>query len=504
MQARTCIRGLQPYKLRASVKNLDLSVHTQPHYIENPNSLLNYPEKKRVLDLFCGSGSVSKRLKELGYDVISLDINHRCHPTILCNILRWKYRQQFPPGYFEVVVASPPCEQYSQARTTKPREFEYSDRVVKKVLEIVRYFQPTNWWLENPRFGELRHRSFMRNIPYCDVDYCQFSDWGYKKPTRIWGSSQIGKLSSQICDPRVCPNVVEGSNGRFVHKSWLGGNNIRWSPKQKARFPGRLVDYLLQLGEFTPKRVENPRERNIDEKKRYSAECKDSTGNLLSTLEIRPYWLWGKHFYGTNSIRYRGEELQLVMLISAFLPDGSEQEVKVLIDTGAQANLIRKGLISEGCLKEASQRLNLRTANGQKLEGGERNVEVVLGFRQVVNGEMLPQLSWHNAVFFEADIRVDAILSFPWLVSHGIGVFPHLKALSLLEPEFTLLLGISKSSKGRTLRQKRWQPNWSGDYRYREGRNRRKRWVQTRQVMVEPWDNQEEAITRAIRAMCEQ
>ena len=67
------------------------------------------------------------------------------------------------------------------------------------------------------------------------------------------------------------------------------------------------------------------------------------------------------------------------MLISAFLPDGSEQEVKVLIDTGAQANLIRKGLISEGCLKEASQRLNLRTANGQKLEGGERNVEVCFG-----------------------------------------------------------------------------------------------------------------------------
>ena len=31
----------------------------------------------------------------------------------------------------------------------------------------------------------------MKDIPFIDVDYCMFSDWGYQKPTRIWGSPAI-------------------------------------------------------------------------------------------------------------------------------------------------------------------------------------------------------------------------------------------------------------------------------------------------------------------------
>ena len=99
-------------------------------------------ERKKALDLFCGSGSVAKRLLELGYDVISLDINPRFKPTRVSDIFRWNYRKQFQPGYFELVTASPPCEQYSQARTTKGRDYDYADQCVRKVLEIVQYFHP--------------------------------------------------------------------------------------------------------------------------------------------------------------------------------------------------------------------------------------------------------------------------------------------------------------------------------------------------------------------------
>ena len=56
----------------------------------------------------------------------------------------------------------------------------------------------------------------------------------------------------------------------------------------------------------------------------------------------------------------------------------------------------------------------------------------------------MPELLWENATFAEADIRVDAILSFPWLVRTKIGVFPHLRALALAEPEMTLLMGLPK------------------------------------------------------------
>jgi hypothetical protein len=29
----------------------------------------------------------------------------------------------------------------------------------------------------------------MFNLPYTDVDYCRYSEWGYKKRTRIWTNS---------------------------------------------------------------------------------------------------------------------------------------------------------------------------------------------------------------------------------------------------------------------------------------------------------------------------
>jgi hypothetical protein len=87
---------------------------------------------KKALDLFSGSGSVAKRLTELGYEVVTLDINPRCRPTIVVDILRWQYRKKFHPGYFDLVVASPPCEMYSQARTTSPRDFDRPDKIVKK------------------------------------------------------------------------------------------------------------------------------------------------------------------------------------------------------------------------------------------------------------------------------------------------------------------------------------------------------------------------------------
>ncbi len=55
------------------------------------------------------------------------------------------------------------------------------DGTTLKTLEILQYFQPEIWWIENPRGGMLKDRSFMKGIPYIDVDYCQFADWGNQK-----------------------------------------------------------------------------------------------------------------------------------------------------------------------------------------------------------------------------------------------------------------------------------------------------------------------------------
>ncbi len=61
------------------------------------------------------------------------------------------------------------------------RDLQHADGIALKTLEILQYFQPEILWIENPRGGMLKDRSFMKDIPYIDVDYCQFADWGYQK-----------------------------------------------------------------------------------------------------------------------------------------------------------------------------------------------------------------------------------------------------------------------------------------------------------------------------------
>ena len=58
-----------------------------------------------VLELFSGTGSVGKVCKQLGWDVISLDIDNRAN--IVCDILDWDYKI-YPKDYFGMIWASPP------------------------------------------------------------------------------------------------------------------------------------------------------------------------------------------------------------------------------------------------------------------------------------------------------------------------------------------------------------------------------------------------------------
>ena len=48
---------------------------------------------------------------------------------------------------------------------------------------------------------------------------------------------------------------------------------------------------------------------------------------------------------------------------------GFEQQLKVLVDTGAEANLVCKGLLSDTLMRNAREPLSFVTANEQPLEG---------------------------------------------------------------------------------------------------------------------------------------
>ena len=111
----------------------------------------------KFLDLFSGTGSITSVAKELGQDVISLDRDMEA--DIKCDIMDWDY-SVYPNKYFDVIWASPPCTEYSIAKTTAVRDIEGANKIVQRTLDILEYFEP-NWIIENPQTGLLKDQPMM-------------------------------------------------------------------------------------------------------------------------------------------------------------------------------------------------------------------------------------------------------------------------------------------------------------------------------------------------------
>ena len=125
----------------------------------------------KVLDLFSGTGSVTRVFRRHGRDVTSLDRD--MDADIRTDILDWDYRQ-YAPGSFDLIWTSPPCTEFSRAKTTGVRRIDEANLVVEKALEILDYLDPKVWVLKNPQTGLLKDQVFVVNLPFVDVDYCKY------------------------------------------------------------------------------------------------------------------------------------------------------------------------------------------------------------------------------------------------------------------------------------------------------------------------------------------
>jgi hypothetical protein len=119
-----------------------------------------------------------------------------------------------------------------------------ADSIVKKTIEIMEYFQPDRWFIENPQTGCLKERPYMLGIPFIDKDYCQFSEWGNRKRTRFWTSVDG---TDTLCDKKTCPNMIDGR-----HKSAQGNGQYKefWAVKggrlhQRYSIPPKLIENLF-------------------------------------------------------------------------------------------------------------------------------------------------------------------------------------------------------------------------------------------------------------------
>ena len=197
----------------------------------------------KLLELFSGTKSVGKVAEKLGYEVISLDLKNA---DINCNILDWDYTI-YPTGYFNVIWASPPCTEYSTAKTIGIRKLEYANQIVLKTLEIIDYFKPQYYIIENPQTGLLKNQIFMNDLPYVDIDYCKYG-MPYRKRTRLW-NNVFQWLPKPLCK-KDCDSM-DGNRHKAIAQRMPIGKKRDWGDKPKFKqsdlyvIPDKLIYEIL-------------------------------------------------------------------------------------------------------------------------------------------------------------------------------------------------------------------------------------------------------------------
>ena len=207
----------------------------------------------KVLELFSGSGSVNKVCKEKGYEVLSLDLDPRA--DINMDIMDWDYKDMYKPGHFDIIHASPPCHTFSNLRRTwigrKLKEHgdiiitrEILDKdmeekgvpLLRKAEEIIDYFKPKYYIIENP---DGKMKNYMKDHKHYVVDYCKYSNWGYRKRTYFWTNIEGFK-------PKRCRKDCINMNGNRHKKSIGGGTqNTPTTLQERYRIPPDLINGLF-------------------------------------------------------------------------------------------------------------------------------------------------------------------------------------------------------------------------------------------------------------------
>ena len=195
-----------------------------------------------TLDLCCGTKSFSKIADKYGYKTYTLDLLEKFEPTYCCDLMDWDYKQ-LPPNYFHIIWASPNCKDYSSLNflksSGKEKDLTESNNLIKRTLEIIEYFNPKYWYLENPQTGKLKKQEFMEYLPYNDIDYCKYG-FEYRKRTRVWNNNDNWSGKILCCKNNYCNNRKDGKHINLV----IGpGITSRW--EQRIMIPKDLMEEIL-------------------------------------------------------------------------------------------------------------------------------------------------------------------------------------------------------------------------------------------------------------------
>jgi len=208
-----------------------------------PNNRYNMKKfnHKYAVELFSGSGIVSKILTERGYKTITVDINPKLKPSICCDILNLKASQL--PKNVSFFWISPDCETYSRAGDSKNwkkeiikyRVYKYvpltekskkAIRLLNKVESILSVYPGVKFLIENP-IGRIQHMDVIKRLGHYRYAV-NYSNWGFKYSKETY----------------LFTNFLLPLSTKKVHSSSPGLRTIN-SKYQRSMVPAALIRFIL-------------------------------------------------------------------------------------------------------------------------------------------------------------------------------------------------------------------------------------------------------------------
>ena len=172
----------------------------------------------------------------------------------------------------------------------------------------------------------------------------------------------------------------------------LGGTEIQTCTRLKGRMPPALVDHLLGRENDAPPRPPEELSGPISPRR--------GGGDTVSKrMQIPRHMLSDVGIFVTGRVRNCDNAMQLIMKIQTELPNGQVEFLNVLVDTGAEANLVKIGKMPRHLVYPPPKPLNFVTASGQRLRGGDTRIDLTLEFMQRVNEKYLPDLLRKTSMF---------------------------------------------------------------------------------------------------------
>jgi site-specific DNA-cytosine methylase len=202
-----------------------------------------------LLELFCGTKSVGCAALKCGYkDIVSVDIEATCAPTICIDIMNFDYKR-YKVGSFRFIWASPPCTEFSFAKSRGVRKIAQASRFVKRLLEIIAYLKPIYFCVENP-LGHLRLQPFMQRYRKFrqTVSYCRYG-YKYRKNTDLWTNVPFRAkrcVKGTFCEYKqvFSHHMVTCQAGTSTHVSLAKVGNVN-KISERYTIPGELLSDIF-------------------------------------------------------------------------------------------------------------------------------------------------------------------------------------------------------------------------------------------------------------------